>query len=94
MSILSIAGSRLPEPVSKGHSDIGHGLSKAVAGSMSRFGARLWTAFVTMQERRAQDYAMPCLAQMSPDQLKELGCSSADIKAIDSHRHMTPPYWV
>lgn len=90
MSTLSLAGSRLPEPVSKGHSDLGHGIAKAA----SRTVARLWTAFVTMQERRAQDYAMPCLAQMSPDQLKELGYAPADIKAIESHRHMTPPYFV
>lgn len=92
MSTLSYAASRLPEPVSKGHSNLSVGT--AIAKSVSGASARLWAAFIAMQEARAQDYAMPCLAQMSPDQLKELGYTPSDIKAIDSHRHMTPPYWV
>lgn len=90
MSTLSLTGSRLPDPVSKGHSDLGHALAK----SASRAASRLWASFVAMQDRRAQDYALPCLAQMSPDQLKEIGYSPVAIEQIKAYRHLSPPYWV
>ncbi len=52
---------------------------------------RAWRAIVAARERRAEDYTMSCLSQMSPDQPKELGYSAEDVKASDSHRHLTPP---
>lgn len=52
---------------------------------------RLWAGFVAARERRSEDYAMSCLSTMSPDQPKELGYSANDVKASDSHCHLTPP---
>lgn len=65
-------------------------LMKSVSGAS----ARLWAAFVAMQEKRAHDFAMPCLAQLSRDELRELGYTPPEISEIVTHRDETPPYWV
>lgn len=52
---------------------------------------RVWSAIKSAKERRGEDYAMSCLTQMSPDQPKELGYTAGDLKASDSHCHLTPP---
>lgn len=88
MSTITYSAPHLPEPVSKGHANRG------VGETFKRKAARMWAAFIEMQDRRAQDYALPCLAQMSAEQLKELGYTPADIRAIAAHRHIAPPYWV
>ena len=55
---------------------------------------RLYTAFGAAQQKKADEVALACLAQLSPDQLAELGHSPSEIRDIQAQAGRTPPYWV
>ena len=55
---------------------------------------RFYLAFCEAQQRKADQIALSCLAQLSPDQLRELGHSPSEIRDIQAQAGRTPPYWV
>jgi hypothetical protein len=55
---------------------------------------RIYRAFIVAQQRRADEYALACLAQLSPEQLRELGHSPSEIRDLQAQKGRTPPYWV
>lgn len=55
---------------------------------------RLYLAFCEAQQRKADQIALACLAQLSPEQLHDLGHSPAEIRDIQAQAGRTPPYWV
>ena len=55
---------------------------------------RLYRAYVAAQQRRADEIAIACLAQLSPDQLSELGHSTSEIRDLHAQRGRIQPFWV